>query len=323
MAVLHIRKERRTLEIMLIVIVLGMTSLLHQMEGHKMVILNLFFLPVVLAGYFLGRACSGTLALFSAVTVTIVVALDSTGFAAYTSPVVVGLVVTVWAGVLGLTALLVGTLCDERSAKVAELHSAYVGVVEVLAKYLQSANPRAKGRSIRCAELSQAVAERMRLSQKEVDDIRVGALLYDMSNVEITTKLISKAVDTIEAQSSGNRHTFQGMELVHSLEPVLAGAVPLLMNQDDAVHDCLAAEQGERSDIPLGAKIIRAARAYDELTTDESSVPPMAPRQAVDALRRDTAANYPAELLRALERCVTESPTAATHDPRTAALQPV
>ena len=41
---------------------------------------------------------------------------------------------------------------------VEELHEAYVGVVSVLATYLQSANPNAKARSTRVAELSQAVA---------------------------------------------------------------------------------------------------------------------------------------------------------------------
>ena len=299
-------KERKTFEIMLVLIVLGMTSLLYQMQGHKMVILNLFFLPIVLSGYFLGRSSAGTLAVFSAIAVSIVIALDSTGFATYTSPVIIGLVVTVWAGVLGLTALLVGTLCDERAAKVKELHAAYVGVVEVLAKYLQSANPRAKVRSIRCAELSQQVAERMRLSQKQVDDIRVGALLYDMSNVEITTKLISKAVDSIEAQSASHRHTFQGMDLVHSLEPVLSGAVPLLMNQDDAVHDCLAGEEDGQAAIPLGAKIIRAVRAYDELTADEGSGLPLQPREAIAAMRRDSSARYSEQVVRILERCVTQ-----------------
>ncbi len=309
------KKERRTFEVLLILVVLGMTSLLYQMGGHKMVILNLFFLPVVLSGYFLGRSSAGTLAMFSAVAVTIVIALDSRGFASYTSPVVIGLVVTVWAGVLGLTALLVGTLCDERAAKVKELHAAYVGVVEVLAKYLQSANPRAKIRSVRCAELSQQVAEKMRLSQKEVDDIRVGALLYDMSNVEITTKLISKAVDTIEAHSGAHRHTFQGMDLVHSLEPVLSGAVPLLMNQDDAVHDCLAREEGDHVSIPLGAKIIRAVRAFDELTSDESSGLPLSPRDAIAAMRRDVSAKYSDRVLRALERAVLDQRDLASREP--------
>ncbi len=295
-------RERRIFEIMLIVVVLGMTSLLHQMQDQKIVILNLFFLPVVLSGYFLGRGPAGTLALFSALAVTVVIALDSSGFSNDGSPTIIGLVVTVWAAVLGLTALLIGTLCDERAAKVDELHTAYVGVVEVLAKYLQSANPRAKARAVRCAELSQAVAERMRLSQKQIDDIRVGALLFDMSNVEITTKLISRAVDSIESHID-TKHTFHGMELVRSLEPVLTGAVPLLMNQDDAVHDCLAS-MDSALDVPLGAKIIRAVRAFDELTNEDGGHSRMKPDEAVRFLQRDTSAQYPEDLLRCLERNV-------------------
>lgn len=300
--------NRRTLEVMLVLIVLAMTALLVLMQGHKMVILNLFYLPVVLSGYFLGRYSAGILAILSAILVTIAVTIDTTGFATYNSPTVVGLVVTVWAGILGLSALLIGTLCDERAAKVDELHAAYVGVVEVLSKYLQSANPRVKARSIRVAELSQMIAKRMRLSRQQTDDIRVGALLYDIGNVEITTELISKAVGTLEsaaAPTTGHKHTFHGMELVHSLEPVLSGAIPLLMNQDDDVHDCLAAEEGGTPrDVPLGAKIIRLVRAFDNLTEDSSDGSRMTPQQAVNALRKDASVDYDKETVRVLESCV-------------------
>ena len=303
------QNHNRFFEIMLILIVLAMTCLLYQMQAHKMVILYMFFLPVVLSGYFLGRSASAVLAVLSAVSVAIAMALDSSGFASYTSPLTIGLVVTVWAGILGWTALLVGTLCDERSAKVNELHAAYLGVVEVLAKYLQGASSRGKARSIRVAELSQMVAERSRLSQKQIDDIRVGALLYDMGNVEITTQLITKAVDTLESGAGSNtKHTFRGMELVHSLAPVLRDAIPLLMNQDDAVQDYMDDESGDiPRDMPIGAKIIRAARAYDLLIADAArSDGSMTPAEAVATLRRDTSANHDADVLRVLESLVSE-----------------
>ncbi len=299
--------SRRTLEIMLLLIVVAMTSLLVKMGEHKMVILYLFFLPVVLSGYYLGRFAAGLLAVFSAVTVTIVITLDSTGFAVYSSPVLVGLVITIWASVLGLTAILVGTLCDERAAKVSELHTAYVGVVEVLARYLQGANSRVKARSIRVAELCQRVAEELRLSQKQVDDIRVGALLYDIGNVEITTKLISRAVGTLEAEvGKGEKHTFQGHELVHSLEPILSGAVPLLLNQDDAILDCLSGEDAATpKGMPIGAKIIRTVRAFDALTEDDSRGTGLRPAEAIKALRKDPDTTHDEDLVRAVEKCVT------------------
>jgi hypothetical protein len=105
----------------------------------------------VLAAFFLGRYRAGILALFSMMAASVVSVADLTGFSSYNSPVVIALSVTVWGAVLGLTAILVGTLSDDRAAKMLELHEAYVGVVEVLARYLQSANPRLKDRSVRVA----------------------------------------------------------------------------------------------------------------------------------------------------------------------------
>ncbi len=310
-------KDRGVFEVMLIIVTLGMTYLLYQMGGHKMVALNLFFLPIVLSGYYLGRTSAGVLALFCTLSVTIATTLDSTGFAAYSNPVTVGLALTVWAAVLGLTAILVGTLCDERAAKVDELHEAYVGVVEVLSKYLQSGHPKIKAKSVRVAEMCQMVAEEMRLSRKQIDDIRVGALLHDLGNVEITTKLISKAVDTLEADPSrSDKHTFLGMDLVHSLGSVLHGAVPLLMSQDDPARDGLAMEdEVECGEIPLGARIIRAVRGYDALTVGDSGEPKSSFARALHELRKGTPGEFDDEVLNALERMVKKSSMPSTSEP--------
>jgi HD-GYP domain-containing protein (c-di-GMP phosphodiesterase class II) len=300
-------KDRRVFDIMLIVVTVSMTYLFYRMGAYRMVALNLFFLPIVLSGFYLGRNSAGILALFCAVSVTIATAMDGTGFAAYNSPIMMGLALTVWAAVLGLTAILVGTLCDDRAAKVEELHEAYVGVVNVLTTYLQSGDPKVKARSVRVAELSQMVAEEMKLERKQIDDVRVAALLHDLGNVEITTKLISKAVDTLEADSQKvDKHTFLGVDLVHSLGSVLHGAVPLLLNQDDAVRELLSTENDVDSrEIPLGAKIIRAARAYDALIGPESGKAAKTPAEVLKELRTDPSGSYDQTVLTAIERTVT------------------
>lgn len=297
-------REKYAAEIMLVIVTIGMTFLLVRMGGYKMVVLNLFYLPIVLSGYFLGRTSAGILALFSVLAVTIVVMLDPTGLEAFKSPVLVILALTVWAAALGLTAILVGTLCDERSKTVEELHLAYVGVVDVLSKYLQSANPKVKARSTRVAELSQSAAEEMRLPRKQVDDIRVGALLFDLGNVEITTQLLTKAVDTLEADPIKTAsYTFSGTDLVHSLSACLSGALPLVLNQDEAVLECMMTQaDGSAGSIPLGAKIIRTVRAYDAMTAPDSDVQASTPREAIQELRNDVTGGFDSAVLDAIER---------------------
>lgn len=304
--------ERTIFELMLIVVCIGMTYLACQMGAYKMVALNLFFLPIVLSGYFLGRTSAGILALFSALAVTISTTIGSGGFVGFNNPVMLGLAITVWAAVLGLTALLVGTLCDERSAKVTELHEAYVGVVEVLSRYLQSGDPKVKARSVRVAELCQAVAEELDLSRKQMDDIRVGSLLYDLGNVEITTKLISKAMDSLESAPGQGaiRHTFLGMDLVQSLGSVLHGAVPLLTADDDLLRDAAPPGSITWEDAPLGARIIKAVRVYDALTTSPTGAVVGSPAAAIREMRTDAAGEFDPEVLDALERVAERLETA-------------
>src|SRR5262245_5369874 len=136
-------RMRVLLEVMLMMIVIATATLFARMGAYRMLALNLFFLPVILSGYFLGRFSAGILALLSSLSVVIMTVLSSGPFfGAHDSPITVGLALTLWSAVLGLAAILIGSLCDERAATVSELQRAYVGIAEVLARYLHGSDPR-------------------------------------------------------------------------------------------------------------------------------------------------------------------------------------
>lgn len=321
----ELTKQRRVLEIMLIVICLGLTCLLYAMQGYKMVILNLFFLPVVLGGFFLGRYRAGVMALFCVLAASTVTAIQLVDMSVAVPPLVIALAVAVWGAVLGLTALLLGTLSDERQTKLEELHEAYVGVVEVLSQYLQSAHPDLKARSIRVAELSQRVAAAMRLPPHQIDDIRVAALLYDVGDIEVTTRVLRRAVDTFRGDASkAASHTFQGMDLMLSLGPVLRGAVPLLLSQNQGVPELTDTDEGQTpGDLAVGARIIRAVRAYVELAQGALGEAKPPPAEVLEALRRDTTGRSDSAVLEALESTIGEDERAPVTASRDAPPEPV
>ena len=299
-------KDHRALEILLVVIAVAIAYLLYRTIGYKMVVLNLFYLPVILSGFFLGRYRAGILAFLCVISASVVTAFDIAHFASYNSPIIVALALMTWAAVLGLTALMVGTLSDENNTQMNELHEAYVGVVEVLTRYLQSANPRLKAQSSRVAELCQQVALQLKFSPKEVDDVRVAALLHDLGNIEITSRVIKKAVGNLETeQENSQQHTFHGTDLVHSLGAVLSGALPLLLDQvDNFDNNPLAEESPQASNMPRGSQIIRIVRAYDALCEGDWGQTGTTSEEAIDELRRDTHSNYDPAVLDALERVV-------------------
>lgn len=315
-----------TLEIILVLIAGALTCVLYQMVGYKMIILNLYFLLVVLAGFFLGRYRAGVLALFCMVAVSAVTAFTLKDFAAFNSPIVIALAVTVWGAILGLTALLVGTLSDQRAEKIRELHDAYVGVVEVLATYLQSSNPALKSRSTRVAELSEQMARQMRLSPQHVDDIRVAALLHDMQNIEVTARVIHKAVGDMQGDGGATeQHTFHGSDLIHSLSPVLSRVFPLLSTLNSSLKQLDGLEgQSGASGRPLGSEILRVARDYELLREGEFGQPGLEPEDALNVLRHDTESHYDPVVLEALEQTVRQQqPEAEKTAPPVRSHQPV
>lgn len=292
-------RSERILEIMLVVITLGLSCLLYTTSGVKLMILNLFFLPVVLAGFYLGRYRAGVLALLAVVAASIVVVSDLSGFVVVSGPLTIGVALTLWGASLGLTALLVGTLCEERDNKALEAHEAHVGVVEVLARYLQSANPQLQNRALRVAQLAESVARRMRLSTKEIDDLRVAALLMDMENIEITAKVIRKAVDELEDGTADEQRTFNGTELVQSLGSTLKGAFPLLLSQSFSSQ-----VSGDSAAEPFGSRIIKTVRSYVQLTETSWNGSGLSPGDAMDELRCDLESEYHPAVLHALGRVV-------------------
>ena len=207
--------SERQLEIMLVLITLAMASVLYSIETSQVVILNLFFLPIIMAGFFLGRYRAGVLAFLSVISATIVIAQDVSRFSFNQTPLMVILSIMIWGAVLGMAALLVGTLCDDRNARALEAHEAHVGVVEVLARYLQSADSRLHDQAMRIVQLCEQVAQRMRLPRREVDDLRVAAMLMDVENIEITARVIRKAVGHMDAEEISPA-TIHGTELVQS-----------------------------------------------------------------------------------------------------------
>ncbi len=292
------KSTERQLEIFLVLITLALGALLYSIEHSRIVVLNLFYLPVVLAGFFLGRYRAGTLALLSVVTATVVIMADLTRFSFEQTPVIVALSVMVWGAILGITAILIGTLNEDRNTKVTEVHEAHVGVVEVLSRYLQCADPVLQVRTKRVNHLCEQVAIRMRMTPREIDDLRVAALLMDVTNIEITARVIRKAVGDLDQNIVCEENTFHGTELVKSLGASLSGAFPLVLMQNS---DWTKAEV---QTVPIGARVLRVVRHYVELTQSGLASAHLSNEEAIKDLKVDFKGNTDLAVINVLEEVI-------------------
>jgi putative nucleotidyltransferase with HDIG domain len=297
------------LALMAAIVLAGYT--IQSLVPHKLIAMNVFFLPTVAAGYCLGARSGGITALFALLIVAIYAVVAPHRFIFEASPRLLVFDLLIWGSFLGLTALAVGTLSDLRRRQVRQLQNAYVGVLEVLAKYLESADLCTKSHSVRVAELSALIAEEMGLDHDEIATVRAGALLHDIGKTEVSVDLMHRASELTQSEQREFTTTAAtGTELVQSLGAVLKDAV-LIVRLHNQYYGGREGQHGPAGDeIPLGARIVAVADAYDSIVTDRTYRQGRAPAQAVAEIQACGTAQFDPDVVRALRRVVTAEPTA-------------
>jgi K+-sensing histidine kinase KdpD len=218
------RRAERTLEILLVLITLALACVLYAIERSQAVVLNLFFLPVVLAAFFLGTYRAGVLALFAVIAASSVIMCDLAGFSFVQSPVSIALSMIVWGAVLGLTAILVGTLSEERTQRSAAADEAQLGLIEVLAGCLRGGEVQARSR--RLQRLAGEVARRMQLDPADMDALRRAAVLQELEHAMHHHPLVRDAVQRLqarlpEAAGEGSSQTSRARGILHAVRQYL------------------------------------------------------------------------------------------------------
>jgi len=143
-------------------------------------------------------------------------------------------------------------------------------VLDILSKFIDCADRYTEAHSQRVSELSATIACELGMEESRIEDIRVAALLHDVGKIDISIDLIRKASSLTEEEWQKIReHPVLGASLVRSVGGILRNAVPLIMAHHER-YDGTGYRQLRGEDIPLGARIIALADAYDAMTIDRT-----------------------------------------------------
>ncbi len=285
----------RNFEGALVILLVASLLFISSFVVHKFAFLLFYFIPVLLAGFYLSARHAVFTAVLTAGLVTYVTLMDPFGTQAETT----GESLTfwpllTWASFLVLTGALVGRLQEKSSAQMRQLRQAYLGIIQILTKYLEAADIQTKSHSERVATLCVILAERMRLPPNEVQNVWTAALLHDIGKAEVVN-LIRKAADLEPHEKSKvDAHVELGVQLLLTTGAVLRDAVPLVLEHHRPYHD------GGDS-IPAGARIIAVADAYDAIVSDRPYRQGRSHWQAVEILKEASGRQFDPKVVEALE----------------------
>ncbi len=274
---------------------------------EKFIILNFYYLPVLVASYFLGRRMGVLAAILSILSVIICVLVAQQRF--FVGGEILNGVAQLssWSGFLILASITVGTLYEQNEQRLKELKNAYIGVLEILSKYLESTDRYTKGHSVRVSELATDIGIAMELPRPQIENIRVAGLLHDIGKIEISGEILSKAAElSTEERELMDLHTVKGAYILSAVGGVLKEVVPIVVAHHKYFAETLEDNNGGIMKIPLGARVIAVADAYDAMTTDRPYRKGMPPWDALQEVVAKTGKQFDPEVVGAFKRVVNE-----------------
>jgi putative nucleotidyltransferase with HDIG domain len=210
-----------------------------------------------------------------------------------------------WSGFLILASIVVGTLYEENERRLQDLKNAYIGILEILSKYLESADPYTKGHSVRVSELAKETAVIMDLRPDEVENVRVAGLLHDIGKIEISGEILRKAAQlTTDERELIDSHAVKGAYILTSVGSVLKEVVPIVVAHHKYFVDTLDANNKDIQKIPLAARIIAVADSFDAMTTDRPYRKGMPPWDALEEVIANAGKQFDPEVVAAFKHVV-------------------
>ena len=147
------------------------------------------------------------------------------------------------------------------------------------------------------AELATSMARRLELAETEVERIRIASLLHDLGKVAVPTEILDKPAPLSNAEwQSVVQHPRIG-QLILEQASALRDAVPIILHHHERYsgHGYPFGLRGQ--DIPIGARIVAIAEAYEAMTHDRPYKSAVDHPRALAELRRHAGTQFDPELV--------------------------
>lgn len=174
--------------------------------------------------------------------------------------------------------------------------------VERMADVIDRRDPYTAGHSQRVAEIAEKIAIAMGLPMDEVQTIRAAARVHDLGKIAIDASVLNKPTRLSDAEWEAMRqHPVIGAEIISRFPEFARGADYIRYHHER--WDGNGYPYGLRGEeIPLGARIIAVADAFDAMTTDRPYRKALTMDVVVKEFKRGAGVQWDAEVVDAFLR---------------------
>jgi diguanylate cyclase (GGDEF)-like protein/putative nucleotidyltransferase with HDIG domain len=190
---------------------------------------------------------------------------------------------------------------DELAGSKQRVHRTYLGTIAALSRSIEAKDEYSGGHVERVRTLSVALARSLGYRREDLEAIEVGALLHDIGKIGVPERILNKPGPLTEEEWEEMKrhpvtsdHILAGIELHPFVRQIVRSSHERI--DGNGYPDGLAGDE-----IPLPARIVLVADAFDALASDRPYRPGRPIPEVIDELRAHAGTQFCPSVIAALE----------------------
>lgn len=183
------------------------------------------------------------------------------------------------------------------SLALVKLKEANLDAIRVLSEAIEAKDPYTRGHCKRVSKLSKAIAEYVGYDDKMMDRLELGAFLHDIGKIGVRGAILNKnAKLTPEEMEHVKAHTLIGVNIVKGVD-WCRKFIPIIRSHHEMVNGFGYPDGLKGEDIPLDARILGIADAFDAMTSERPYRNALPLEEAIRRIKAGSGTQFDSKLV--------------------------
>jgi PAS domain S-box-containing protein len=187
----------------------------------------------------------------------------------------------------------------ENSRLYESLEESYLDTIKALVSAMEAKDHYTRGHSERVRQYAIRIAQKLDLDEKQMKDLNYAGYLHDIGKIGIKDSLLSKVEPlTEEEYELIKKHPDIGDGILRDVKH-LSSTCAIIRCEHERFDGNGYPSGLRKQQIPLGARIIAVADAYDAMITDRPYRRAITKTKAIEVLKKESGKQFDPEVVRA------------------------
>lgn len=181
----------------------------------------------------------------------------------------------------------------QESKNYEDIHKGYFSTVRALILAIEARDPYTRGHTDRVTKYALETAKELNIPETELEVLRYACEVHDIGKISIPDSILNKPGRLTPAERAMvELHSVKGTEMLQPLEFLRPGL--LIIRHHHEKYDGTGYPDGlKKDDIPLMARIVACADAFDAMTSDRPyRVRRLTVKEALDEIKNNSGSQF-------------------------------